>query len=312
MIKKIFKHTYFLIVLFSTIGGAFAFYQQITNGNDYSLSLYLKNSEKIIENNNRAPGLSMLFNGNEIKSLYLSKIQLKNTGKRALTKDFIYEPITITTGVSNKILQINQPSQNISYKDNILTINWVLLNPKENIETSIFTIEPVNIKVNQKLKEISKINFINEVANPPTDKRIKSLGLLWLFLILFSIAITVDAILLVKADIKLGRIFNLVNSLPKSGSIDKKTFFANLSALYEDYYQAIPWAFVKPEELINILSEKFSLSESISDRELEILDHEVIKHVRYANLYSIRSMNIFGGPLLFGFCFIRVLVALLF
>lgn len=159
---------------------------------------------------------------------------------------------------------------------------------------------------------MTKINYINEITNPPAEKRIKSLGFLWLFIILFSIVITRDAILLVKEDMKLQRIFDLAKSLKTSEDIDKKSFLAELSALYEDYYNAIPWALVTPKELVSSVSEKLSPSESIGGRYLEIARTEIIKYVRYGNLYSIRSMNIFTGPLLFGFCLIRIFIFFIF
>lgn len=310
MFKKIIKGIFFICGFFATIGGAYSFYQALSIGNDYDLVLYLKDSEKIIENNKKTLGLSMLFNGAEIDSLYLSKIQLQNSGKRALTKDFIYEPLTIEIGSTNKILQTNPPIPFVTHTENTITIKWDLLNPDEAIKLSLFTTEPIEVKTNYKIKEITNINFVNEVANPPTDKRLKSISSIWFFLIIYSIAITLDALLLIIKDLKLSSVIGFVKSLPAKGSIDKKEFLTELSTLYGDYYRSMHWLFVTPEALIAHVSKGLNSTEMISGKELEVICKDTLDMVMHGNLYTIRSRSIFIGPFLFCICIIAITIFL--
>lgn len=310
--KAILKYTKTLFVLLSTIGGVFAFYQQITAATEYSLSLHLRSSEKVIENNSGAPALRVLFNGAEIRSLYVTKIELINSGKRALTRDFIYEPVQINVGKFSEILQVSPGNTNLSHTKNTITAKWDLFNPGESIGATIFSTGPINLATSHKIKEIRTIEYIDYVANPPAKEKLRSLSVLWVIFLVLSLVITIDALLLVKQDPKLGKIFGLVKALPEFGAIDKKSFLADLSAFYEDYYQSVPLALVPPKMLMEKVAEEIGSAEVISGHNLERVKNTVIEYVRFGNMYSIRSMNILFGPLLFGFCFIRVAMLLLF
>ncbi len=292
------------------IGGALAFYDQLVAVDDYSLTLTLKSQEKLIENNQQTPGLTMSYNGVEINSLYITKIQLKNTGKRALTKDFIYQPIQVSVGKSNKILQINTKNSLLIHTLNSIIFKWDLFNPNETIELLIFSTQPVILKTNQKIKEITAINFIDEIKNPPITQRFKSINIIWFLLIVFALIITIDALLLIKNDIKLGIIFKFLKSLPSLNSIKRKDFLSELSMLYQDYYNSTPFLFVKPSVLIELISDNITQSENITGYELVKAKNEGFNYTKHANLYTLRSNNIIAGPLLFIFSFFGILISL--
>jgi len=311
MLKVLLKKVWWVVGCCAVIGGAISFVQLFTTGDDYGLTIYLKSIEKVIENDSKTPGIRILFNGKEVTSLYLNKIELKNTGKKALTKDFIYEPVTIKADASNVIYQINPPNPFIIFTADKVIIKWDLLNPGEVIDATVFTKKPLKIKTIQQIREITKVEFVDEIANPPTKDRLKSLGILWLLLFVLSIYITLEALLLVKGDVKLGRILNLAESLRTSENVDRKSFLEELARLYDDYYQSVPLLFVKPDELIDIISKKLDQTDKISGHYLEIAREGILEYSMHGNLYFVRSIGIFFGPLLFGFCLIRVGIALI-
>lgn len=310
MLKLIVRYIYSLLASIAVIGGVWAFYDQLVAVDDYSLTLTLKNKEKLIENNHKTPGLTMFYNGVEINSLYITKIELKNTGKRALTKDFIYEPVQISVGKSNKILQINTNNIYTTHSKNSITFKWNLFNPNEKIEVLVFSSEPVKINISHKIKEITTITYIDEIINPPTGQKLKAISTFWFLLMIISILLTLDAISLIKNDIKLGNIFAFLRSLPDRDSIQKEAFLSELLNLYQDYYRSVPVLFVKPDELIKLVSENITQTEYITGNELYKAKVEAIRYVRNLNLYNLRTMNIIGGPFLFIFSFIRIIIAL--
>lgn len=310
MFKLIVRYIYSFLGLIAIIGGVWAFYDQLVSIDDYSLTLTLKSKEKLIENNHHTPGLTMSYNGVEVDSLYLTKIQLKNTGKRALTKDFIYQPVQISVGGSNQILQINTKNSLLTHTKNSITFKWNLFNPTEAMEVLIFSTQPVKLNINQKIKEISSINFVEEIENPSIAQRFESINILWYLIMIFALIITIDALLLIRNDMKLVRIFNFLTSLPTLKSIKREDFLSELSNLYQDYYNSTPLLFIKPDELIKLISENITQSKNITDDELIKAEDEGFNYVRYANLYSIRSNNIIAGPLLFILSFIGILILL--
>lgn len=76
------------------------------------------------------------------ESLYASKFILKNTGSKAITNEFIYEPLTITLG-NGKILKVESKSEHIQQKNNSIVFQWDLLNPNDEIILTTLTTSPV-------------------------------------------------------------------------------------------------------------------------------------------------------------------------
>jgi len=306
MFKLIARYIYTLLIFIGVISGVWSFYSLLATPDDYDLTLYLKSKEKLIENNHSTTGLTMAYNGRQINSLYLTKFQLKNTGKRALTKDFIYEPIQISIGDKNTILKIDPSNKFLSQANNIITIKWDLLNPDQNIDVLIFSTQPIKLNIHQKIKEITRINFIDEIKNPPLTNRFKSINIIWFLLMIFALIITIDGLFLMKNDPKLGKVFAFLRSLPTLKSIQKEDYFEELTILYEDYYDSTPLLFVKPNELKKLISTKITSSETISDFELVRAKQEGINYVRHANLYNIRTLNVFFGLIIFIICFLAI------
>ncbi|MFJ1257146.1 hypothetical protein [Cupriavidus sp. CuC1] len=298
MIKNILTRVWYLVVVISTIGGAAGLYQQISSSSDYSLTLYLKSADKIIENRSRMSDLRVYFNDKETTSLYLTKIQLKNTGKRALTKDYIFEPITIASTTPTKLLRADCSNNLQSFTDASVTLRWNLFNPTDVVDCSVFSTEPITIRLSHKIKEVAKVEFEDQIANPPTEQRVKTLSIWWLVLFAFSVLIIWDAALLIKADSKGNRVLGHIKSLPDTGSVNKELFFAELRKLYEDYYQSAK-LFVTPDELVKHISSRLPPDEIITGRYLEVARTAAIERVMNANLYFLRGYGIFYGPVLF-------------
>ncbi|MDD5157012.1 hypothetical protein [Sulfurimonas sp.] len=310
MFKIMARSIYALLIFIGVVGGVWSFYNELVSLEDYKLSLFLKSEEKLIENEHSNIGLTMAYNGVGINSLYLTKYTLKNTGKRALTRDYIYEPIQISIGNKNSILKVTSNNHLLTHTNDSITIKWDLFNPDESINVLIFSTEPIKLNIHQKIKEIKTITFVNEIKNPTITKRFKSINIIWYLLMIFAMLITIDGLFLIKNDSKLDKIFAFLKSLPTLKSIEKEDYFSELKKLYEDYYNSAPLLFVKPNDLKKLISAYITPLETISDFELVRAKQEGINYVRNANLYNIRTQNILFGPILFIISFIAIIVLL--
>ncbi len=306
MFKLIAKNLYFILSILATIGGVVSLYQIYTATNEYDISLHMVRSDLVITNNSALDNLKVLYKGKEIASLYATALKIINTGRRALTNKHIYKALQIDFGKGNIILNVSPSGKNVTYSGNLLGIKWDLLNPGEKIDLLVMTTLPPNIEMQYKIQEIEEIKFVNEISDPPLNKRLNSIDVIWLVLIVASILITIDAIMLVKGDIKLSRIFWLTKRLKHIESISAKEYLRELQDLYSEYYSSVPILFVAPKHLIDELSSVIGNNQNITERLLEQVRIETVKWVRYGNLYSIRSSSIFIGPILFGFCFIKI------
>lgn len=312
MFRKILKHTWASIVVFSTIGGAISFLHYFFSKPDYSLTIFLKTTEELVQPQHTS-GLRILYNGKEINSLYVTKIIIQNTGRLALTKNFIYKPLSISIGKDNKLIKIKQTGSGESYaQGGKLHFTWNLLNPSDSARIFIYSTNKPDIKESYKIKEIKKVSIVNEIKNPLIEKRVTGIGVFWLVLLLFSILITIDSLLLILGDVKLQKIFNYTKQASNLKSVNRKEYLDTIQTLYSDYHQSVPLLFISVEELPKLISEKIPSTDILAGKDLHLLCQETINYVRHANLYSIRSINIAVGPILFGFCLIRVALALLF
>jgi hypothetical protein len=120
----------------------------------------------------------------------------------------------------------------------------------------------------------------------------------------------IDGLLLIKEDIKLGAVFGLLNTLPNDGEVDKEKFLTTLRALYLDYHSSLAWALVSPDDLIKHLRQRTSDSSVLSGRELEIVRIEAINQVRHGNLYTLRGIGFFIGPILVILATVKLFLAL--
>lgn len=308
MIKKVFQHIWTVLSALAIIGGALAFIQHMLAGDEYNIKISIKSQEKIIENKTGMSDLVVNFKGRRVEKLFATKISLKNTGKRAITKDFVYQPITIEVLKPANILQISSDYTEIFNVENIVTAGFDLINPNESIDFLINSDQLIKIRIGGKIREIQKIEFSDEVSNPSAQVRLYSGGIGWLIGALVFLMLLTDAFFVVRSDAKLSAVFSLVKSLPESGNVDKAEFLKELKRLYEIYYKSGPILFVKPDELIEIVSKKISSSSPIIEgRDIERIRKEVINYASFANLYTIRSTAILWGPVAFGFCFINLL-----
>lgn len=305
MIKVILKNTWAAITVLAALGGAVGvFFLPIFTSDDYALTLTLKSAEKLIENKYPDVGLTVAFNGDNVKSLYYTKLQLKNSGKRALTKEYIFEPMTIHVAPPNAILSVTSSNKGISFSPEKATITWNLLNPSETIDLRIYSTAAFELNSKQMIREVTNVNYINEMTNPPTSERIKTLKALWLVFFIVGIYMTADAMSVVGEDRKLQRLLDFINTSLKGDKINKQDFLDNLLSMYSEYYEAVPRLFLEPETLIQEISKVLDDSEEISGRFLEVARREALVQVMHGNLYTLRSINIVFGPLVVGICFV--------
>ncbi|MEM5389438.1 hypothetical protein VSR68_38650 [Paraburkholderia phymatum] len=300
MINFIAKRVWPAIVVISTIGGAIAFFQWTMERDEYALEVRVLSGE-----------LQFTPNGKKANPAYLLKVLIKNSGRRGLPRDYIYKPVTILLEGPGSVVDVSSSDPNTRHDQHSVSFLWDLLNPNDTINTSVFYTAPDKIKVSGLIRDVEKINCINEVENPSAKVRILSIGLVWLLLLIYSMLATIDATFLVRHDVKLQRVFNMTRELDSTGPINKDEFVSRLGKLYEDYYNSVPVLFVKPKNFVSQVSDAWDSSVNEGGDYRKTVKDRIISDARYANLYSIRPSNIVVGPLLFGFCFIRLVIALI-
>ena len=301
---------YQILVLLSVIATLYHSYKYVTDEKEYDLALYLTEQNKVIENNTGLADLKIIYKNSVVDSLYSTKLLLKNSGKKAITKDFVFEPFIVKIQDPNSILLLRSDSQSVKFKNNVITIEFDLLNPGEEISFLLLTSKDPKFNFWYKIKEIKNINFIDYVNNPPAKDRLYSVNIFWFILLLTSIFISLDAVFLLKEDIKLAEIFALIRAIPGDSNFDKQSTLEALSCLYGAYVDALPFVFTSKERLIKSMSSKMDSLDTTNERDRYILYQHAINLVRHGNLYSTRSIGIIAGPILLIICVISIDVSI--
>ncbi|MGU7780547.1 hypothetical protein [Burkholderia sp. PU8-34] len=305
------KRIWSAIVIISTIGGAISLFQLTTSRDEYAVEVRVLSGSGIVQSNSMAGNFRSIPYNKGVNSVYLLKILIKNSGRRGLPRDYIYKPVTILLEGPGSIVNVSSSDPYTRHDQHSVSFPWDLLNPNDTINTSIFYTAPDKISASGLIRDVEKINYINEIENPPTKIRILSIGLIWLALLIYSILATIDAIFLVLGDAKLQKVFNITRELDSTDPINKEELLSRLGRLYEDYYNSVPILFVKPMDFADKITKILDSSAITNGDYRESVKRGIIGNARYANLYSFRSSNIIIGPLLFGFCFIRLAFALI-
>lgn len=314
-IYKILRHRIwrFLIVM-STIGGAVQFLAFLLSRDPYSLTLALTKSTRLVSANHDVLHLKSFGGERKPSFLYVSDLNLANTGRKALTRRSEFKPLTVDIGSSNKILRLvsSRPS-GVHYKGHTIYYDWHLLNPGETITATVYSRGPLDVHLAYRIKDVEHVRFVSYLKRPPVESRILRLGYLWAILLALSILITQDSVRLLVADIELGKVFRLARSLLSCSSVNKEEYLNSLFNVYTDYARVAPFLFVSPRRLIRLVSEAGPDQPEITEkRDLLRLDRATIRYVRYANWYDIRGkVNLLVGPILFGMCAVRLVIAII-
>ena len=93
IIQKAFTRLYQLLVFLSVIVALYQSIKYLTDGSEYDLTVYLTEQNKIIENDTGLADLKIIYKKLEVKSLYSTTLLLKNSGKKAITRDFVFDPL---------------------------------------------------------------------------------------------------------------------------------------------------------------------------------------------------------------------------
>jgi hypothetical protein len=297
--KKFFGLFYNLLVLLSVIAGIVSLYSFITDKNDYSLLFVIENESKIIENNTNLADLKVIYKDIQVKSLYGTKIKIINNGKKAITSDFVFQPITINIEKNNTI--INVVSSALSNLDkNSFHVDFDLLNPNTSIDMYILTISQPTFNLKYKIKEITEIQQWNKIEDPPLNEKALGTGTISFFILLiFSILVTIDALLLIKGDVVFGQILRLVKDIQTDTNFNKEKTLQKLFTLYEEYNNITPFLLIEKNFLISEVSKKIEQLDTSKERDRYILYKFTIQLVRKGNLYNIRSSYIVIGPIIF-------------
>lgn len=297
--KKFFGLFYNFLVFLSVIAGIVSLYSFITDKNDYSLLFVIENESKIIENNTNLADLKVIYKDIQVKSLYGTKIKIINNGKKAITSDFVFQPITINTEKNNTI--INVVSSALSNLDkNSFHVDFDLLNPNTSIDMYILTISQPTFNLKYKIKEITEIQQWNKIEDPPLNEKALGTGTISFFILLiFSILVTIDALLLIKGDVVFGQILRLVKDIQTDTNFNKEKTLQKLSTLYEKYNNITPFLLIEKNFLISEVSKKIEQLDTSKERDRYILYKFTNQLVRNGNLYNIRSSYIFIGPIIF-------------
>jgi hypothetical protein len=298
-------------VFLSVVGGAISFYAYITEKPDYGLMFAIDEQSQIIENKNGVDDLKIIYKDIEVKSLFGTKVIITNIGEKAIAKDLIFTPLKISVQSSNSLINVNTKHPIKSIKNEI-TVDIDLLNPNEHIEFYILTTELPIFSLSYKIREITEILIWNKLTDPPLDKKFFDINWLWFLFLITSIMGTIDAIFLIKEDRKLSEIFGFISDIQFDKNFNKEQMIDKLSFLYNEYSNSLPFMFLDADFLIKEVSNKIDSIDTSSERELYQLYEFTTKLVRHGNLYDMRTMNMFAGPLIFIGSFLGIIFNLIF
>lgn len=303
------SRTYKVMGIAATIGGAIGLLQWITSQDEFSLTLSKTSESSIVTIANNASDIKILYNNQPVNSVYSSHFTLENTGKKALIKDFIFNPILLAPPALTTIYQVKPTQPEVSLADSKITLKWELLNPGEKISFEVLSSTPYNPKITARIREIPKISFRDEITDPPPKSRLERISALWLAAALLAIIALIDSIRLVANDAKLQTILSLSKNTPQN-SISKQEFKKTAIELYSEYFESTPRLLVSPESFAKQIGSEISDEGLMSEDALKVARTAIIHNARFANLYTMRSMGIIYAPLTLGFCLARVIVAL--
>lgn len=310
MIKFFIKNTYKVFAIAATIGGAFGLIQSLTTQEEFSLTLTKQSEMNLISKSESTNEITILYNNQKVSSIYRSKFTLENMGKKALTKEFIFTPISLTPKSGTTIIQISPQQPEISFASQNIKITWELLNPGEKISFEIISDKPFSPTVSGRIKEIPKVKYRDELSDPPSKSRIENLSILWLIIAIISILLMVDAIRLIKHDAKLQELLSLSKNTP-ANSTGRNEFAAKAIALYTEYFMVAPVLLINPDEFASEIKAAVRGDGKMTNDALKIARQAISVYAIHANLYTIRAYSIIYAPLILGFCLIRVALALI-
>jgi len=309
--KKFLTYIYKALVFLSVVAGVISFYGFITEKSDFELIFAIDEQNQIIENNTGLDNLKIVYKNVEVDSLFGTKIILKNNGEKAISKDFMFKPLKVFIQPDNSFLNINT-AHSITSSEQEFTVNIDLLNPDESIEFYILTTKKPILKLDYKIREISEIIIWNKLTDPPLNKKFFDINWLWFLLLITSLLATIDAIFLVKEDKKLGDVFSLIKNIQFDKEFDKQTTIDELATQYSEYSDSLPFTFIDTNFLIEEVSNKIDSLDTSNELDRHTLYKFTNSLVRHGNLYDLRSINIFAGPVIFLGSFLGILYNLIF
>jgi hypothetical protein len=310
----IWKPTWQVIGVAATISGALGFAPLLFGKDDFALTVTVTSREKLIENVSRESGPELSFNGQRIGALYRTTLEVANVGRRAIGRDAIYEPITVSVGADEALLRVKSSDASVSNSPTSIVLRWELLNPGERIEVEALSERPLHLKIaGGRIKDIAGPLVLSDaVARPTAWDRVVSLGA-WLPIVVgVSVLGLIDGLLLLLEDVKLGNVFGAAEtSIPTAGSISREDFLSALRRLYEDYYRSAHVLLVKPDSLVQYVRAELP-NEMITAAEVPYIRKAIYMHAVHGNLYNLRGGAFIWAPALLTFCLARVVVRALF
>jgi hypothetical protein len=294
------KFISFLLKIFNFIalvGGVVGFGHLIYSMNiqsDHQLTLQIVDKQEILRKSDDIQKGLLKFNEVPVESLKVTKFKLTNSGDKAFTKDFLVEPLTVSVENSNISFFVTDATFENQDKAKI-SILFDLLNPDESIEFSVITETTASFKHSFRIREIKELEIDDLILSPPLIERFMNLNFFWYFLLFFSIYRVVDGMNILRGDIKLAPILNLIASIKSASSINSEVFIKDIKELYEAYYLSTRGLYVTPERLEMELKDEAQKLD-LNDRK-DIVDFYIKAHalVTHHNLYFLRGLSPFVG-----------------
>lgn len=128
------------------------------------ITIEIKQSFTVLQKEKSIQKLEISYGNKPITSLNKTILVLKNTGRTPITKDDVISPANIRFKDAN-LLEVTLTKQsppninaNISYDNQNITLNFLLLNPDDELELSILTAEgSPNFVADARIKNINQI-----------------------------------------------------------------------------------------------------------------------------------------------------------
>lgn len=146
--------------------------------NPYALTFFQHSQSVIVQKNVKIDRVKVLYDGKEVDQVVNSQYSIENTGWKAIEKADVLKAIGLLTHDA-KILSVNinrtEPPKIdalTTYSNNLLNIDFQLLNKKEKIFVDVLTDRiPSKIEPIGRIKNVSVLDFRNYVSKPQIYKK---------------------------------------------------------------------------------------------------------------------------------------------
>jgi hypothetical protein len=291
--KKIWFFLQNLAALMGVVGGFFALYSYFV-GDDYQLSVYQIDSQQVVLANDASKQISLYAEGQKIRVLNAYRYRVHNTGRRALTEEFIFDQLRLTTLNEVDLLAV-KPIGNVIetiLHGNVVSIRFDLLNSNDYLDFIVYGEESLGFKFDFRIKEISDVEHINFHTFKPFFSMLYDVHWFWYLILVFSFVSLIDSKLVLMSDVSFERVLKYIGNIEGRNKVNLVTFLDGLERIYSEHRKSAYCRLMKTEDAMFMIKRNFKHTDANSGKKVSQLHYTSISVVRFANLYDTRGNHL--------------------